>query len=136
MVNDTDEIGKIVMLTVLECDLGIVAGSMPMLRRLFRNLVPSYGASDRTPGRSGDVNLVTIGGTGGRRTHMKLSNAGTSRVDGDQYRHFQDKESNGDDESTRNIIHVTREVEQDSVSCRGLSPSQFEAAASSSSRLR
>ncbi|KAJ4149723.1 hypothetical protein NW754_001157 [Fusarium falciforme] len=34
------EIGKIVLLTVLECDLGIIAGSMPMLRRLIRNLAP------------------------------------------------------------------------------------------------
>ncbi|KAJ4321007.1 hypothetical protein N0V84_005588 [Fusarium piperis] len=109
------QIGKIVLLTVLECDLGIIAGSMPMLRRLIRNLAPSYGASDKTPGRSGDVNLVTIGGTSGRRTHMKLSNAGASRND-DQENHFQDKESNGDDESTRRMIHITREVEQESVS--------------------
>ncbi|EHK21683.1 uncharacterized protein TRIVIDRAFT_112017, partial [Trichoderma virens Gv29-8] len=29
-------IAKIVMLTVLECDLGIIAGSMPMLRHLLR----------------------------------------------------------------------------------------------------
>ncbi|KAJ3550036.1 hypothetical protein NM208_g181 [Fusarium decemcellulare] len=101
-------IGKIVLLTVLECDLGIIAGSMPMLRRLFRNLIPSYGASDRTPGRSGDVNLVTIGGTSGRRTHIKLTNNGTSRATDDQDHHFQDKESNDDDESTRHIIHITR----------------------------
>lgn len=103
------------MLTVLECDLGIIAGSMPMLRRLVRSLAPSYGASDKTPGRSADVNLVTIGGTSGRRTHMKLSNAGTSRND-DRENHFQDKESNDDDESTRRMIRITREVEQGSIS--------------------
>ncbi|KAM0431770.1 hypothetical protein ACHAPT_005020 [Fusarium lateritium] len=113
------EIGKIVLLTVLECDLGIIAGSMPMLRRLIRNLAPSYGASDKTPGRSGDVNLVTIGGTSGRRTHMKLSNAGASRTD-EHENHFQDKESNDDDESTRRMIHITREVEQESISGRDM----------------
>ncbi|RSM06808.1 hypothetical protein CDV31_008905 [Fusarium ambrosium] len=114
--NDTsDEIGKIVLLTVLECDLGIIAGSMPMLRRLIRNLAPSYGSKDKTPGRSGDVNLVTIGGTSGRRTHVKLSNTGGSKND-DRDHHFQDKESNDDDESTRRMIHITREVEQDSIS--------------------
>ncbi|RSL44417.1 hypothetical protein CEP53_011245 [Fusarium sp. AF-6] len=113
--NTSDEIGKIVLLTVLECDLGIIAGSMPMLRRLIRNLAPSYGSKDKTPGRSGDVNLVTIGGTSGRRTHVKLSNTGGSKND-DRDNHFQDKESNDDDESTRRMIHITREVEQDSIS--------------------
>lgn len=117
MTGATDTIGKIVVLTVLECDLGIIAGSMPMLRHLFRNLALSYGASEGTPGKSRDINLVTIGGTGGRN-HIKLSNNGTSRM-GD------DKESNGDDESTRHIIHITREVEQDSVSDRGVSARQF-----------
>ncbi|KAF7557643.1 hypothetical protein G7Z17_g610 [Cylindrodendrum hubeiense] len=126
------QIGKIVMLTVLECDLGIIAGSMPMLRRLFRNLIPSYGASDRTPGRSGDINLVTIGGTSGRRTHIKLSNVDASRADRDRDLHFEDKESNEDGESTRNIIHVTREVEQDSVSSSGLSANRFQVAVSGS----
>ncbi|RKL12125.1 hypothetical protein BFJ70_g16314 [Fusarium oxysporum] len=125
-------IGYIVLLTVLECDLGIMAGSMPMLRRLFRRILPSYNASNRTPGRSRDVNLVTIGGGGaaGRRTHMKLSNAGNSRNDGDQDHHFQDKESNGDDESTRHIIHITREVEQDSASAQDMPIDQFHAAVS------
>ncbi|KAH6949119.1 hypothetical protein FAVG1_13212 [Fusarium avenaceum] len=125
-------IGYVVLLTVLECDLGIIAGSMPMLRRLFRNILPSYNASNGTPGRSNDVNLVTIGGSGaaGRRTHMKLSNAGNSRNDGDQDDHFQDKESNGDDESTRHIIHITREVEQESASAKDLPIDQFQAAVS------
>ncbi|CAM1510699.1 Fc.00g010340.m01.CDS01 [Cosmosporella sp. VM-42] len=128
------EIGKIVMLTVLECDLGIIAGSMPMLRRLVHNLSPSYGASNKTPGKSTDVNLVTIGNSSGRRTHIKLSNAGNSRTDDDQDHHFQDKESNDDDESTRHIIHITREVEQDSVSSRGQPSKQFQTAISGSSR--
>lgn len=117
--NTSDTIGKIVLLTVLECDLGIIAGSMPMLRRLIRNLAPSYGSKDKTPGRSGDVNLVTIGGTSGRRTHVKLSNGAASRND-DHENHFQDKESNDDDESTRRMIHITREVEQDSISGQNL----------------
>ncbi|KAJ9264107.1 hypothetical protein DTO271D3_5600 [Paecilomyces variotii] len=120
-------IGKIVMLTVLECDLGIIAGSMPMLRPLFRNLSPSYGASSMTPGKSRDINLRTIGGTGGR-SHIKLSNNDTRMGDEQDY-HFQDKESSGDDESTRHIIRVTREIKQDSVSDRGV-PHQFQVAIS------
>ncbi|KAH7176343.1 hypothetical protein EDB81DRAFT_897649 [Dactylonectria macrodidyma] len=117
---------------LLECDLGIIAGSMPMLRRLFRHLIPSYGASGGTPAHSHDINLVTIGGGNARRNHIKLSNsrAGASRTDGDAYGHFQDKDSNGDDESTRHIIHVTREVEQDSASGRDLPAGQFQVAVS------
>lgn len=128
------EIGKIVLLTVLECDLGIIAGSMPMLRPLFRSLDSSYSNSGAvTPGRSTDINLVTIGGSSSRRTHQKLTNPGNSRLDRheDLEEHSEDKESNGDDESTRRIIQVTREVEQDSVSAQDMPGSNFQVAISS-----
>jgi hypothetical protein len=118
MVNFTDTIANIVMLTVLECDLGIIAGSMPMLRSLLRVVSPSLSASNgRTPDRSRDVNLMTIGGSTGRRTHMKLSNVGDTKNDDRDY-HFQDREGS-DNESSRRIIHVTHKIEQDSVSDRG-----------------
>lgn len=122
------EIGKIVTLTVLECDLGIIAGSMPMLRILFRSLLPSYGSSNETPGRSHDVNLVTIGGTAGRRTHM----TGAHRLEDYQDNQVLDKDSSGDNESTRCIIRITHEVEQDSSSVQGLPANQFQADVSGS----
>lgn len=111
------------MLTVLECDLGIIAGSLPMLRRLVRSLSPSYGGSgEATPNGSNGANLVTIGGGGGvvgRRTHMKL--AGGSALELDTINDdFEDKVGGGggshsnDGESARGIIRVTREVEQSS----------------------
>ncbi|KAL6856829.1 integral membrane protein [Trichoderma novae-zelandiae] len=106
-------IAKIVMLTVLECDLGIIAGSMPMLRHLLRIIAPSLANTDRTPDRSRDVNLVTIGGSSGRRTHVKLTNAAGGSTS-DERDHFNDKESTDDEHgSQRHIIHVTRQVEQD-----------------------
>lgn len=109
------EIGKIVLLTVLECDLGIIAGSLPMLRRLFPSLSTSKSRS-KTPGRSNDVNLVTIGG--GRRTGYKLENTLDGTKAGSHDHHFQDKENaptdHDDHGSTRRIIHITREVEQTS----------------------
>jgi hypothetical protein len=117
-------IGLIVMLTVLECDLGIIAGSMPMLRRYFRrwDIASKYGSSDRTPGASRDINLVTIGGGGGTRgTHKKLHSTNRS-AKGDFYDdQFQDKDlhDNDDASSSRHIIHVTHEVHQDSHSVRG-----------------
>lgn len=65
---------------------------------------------------------------------MKLSGPGNSRSDEEHHDHFQDKDSNGDDESTRHIIHITREVEQDSVSGPGLAPNRFQVAVSGRGR--
>ncbi|EFX05058.1 integral membrane protein [Grosmannia clavigera kw1407] len=106
------EIGKIVTLTVLECDLGIIAGSAPMLRILLRNILPSYGSSQETAAKSRDINLVTIGGVNSRRTHM----AGAQRLNDYQENQAADKDSNEDSDSTRCIIRVTHEVEQDTSS--------------------
>ncbi|KAL6883210.1 GPCR, PTH11-type [Trichoderma longibrachiatum] len=113
-------IAKIVMLTVLECDLGIIAGSMPMLRHLLRLIAPSLADTDGTPERSRDVNLVTIGGsTGGKRTHMKLSKAAGASAS-DDHNHSEDKESTDDETgSRRHIMHATRQGEHDSVSDQG-----------------
>ncbi|KAI0143807.1 hypothetical protein GGR57DRAFT_483026 [Xylariaceae sp. FL1272] len=109
------EIGKIVLLTVLECDLGIIAGSLPMLRRLFPSLSPKSSLS-KTPGLSNDVNLVTIGG--GRRARYKLEQTLDSTKNGTHEHHFQDKDDStadhDDQRSTRRMILVTREIEQTS----------------------
>ncbi|ETR97637.1 integral membrane protein [Trichoderma reesei RUT C-30] len=109
-------IAKIVMLTVLECDLGIIAGSMPMLRHLLRLIAPSLANTDGTPEQSRDVNLVTIGGsTGARRTRMKLSKAGGPSTS-EERNYSEDKESTDDETSSRRyIMRATCQVEQDSV---------------------
>jgi hypothetical protein len=116
------------MLTVLDCDLGIIAGSLPMLRRLVHSLSPSYGASGKvTPGSgSKGSNLVTIGGGGGvgRRKHMKLAGSAVELDtihDVGGLEDFDDKAAGGsgysnDGESARRIIRVTREVDQTSDS--------------------
>jgi hypothetical protein len=111
------------MLTVLECDLGIIAGSLPMLRRLVRSLSPSYGASGKvTPGSgSKGSNLVTIGGSGGvgRHTHIKLAGSAVELDTIHDVGEFEDKAGGGsgysnDGESARRIIRVTREIDQSS----------------------
>jgi hypothetical protein len=104
------------MLTVLECDLGIIAGSMPMLRHLLRLIAPSLANTDGTPEQSRDVNLVTIGGsTGARRTRMKLSKAGGPSTS-EERNYSEDKESTDDETSSRRyIMRATCQVEQDSV---------------------
>ncbi|KAK8011914.1 hypothetical protein PG989_000174 [Apiospora arundinis] len=134
-------IGKIVLLTVLECDLGLIAGSLPMLRRLFPSLNPSQSkpsnnANSNIPGRSGDVTLVTIGG-GRRKKGYKLENSanGTNASVTDRCFHdhkavddghggssagshddaFADLDDQESTRSTRRMIHFTREVEQSSI---------------------
>lgn len=115
MIFPTDTIGKIVILTVLECDLGIICGSLPMLRPLFKRLASTNGSSNRyASGPSGhnNINLVTIGGTGARRTHVKLPELESDTANGDGDHH-----SSRDDESTRRIlkVHVTHEVRQETA---------------------
>ncbi|ETS84954.1 hypothetical protein PFICI_02979 [Pestalotiopsis fici W106-1] len=110
------EIGKIVLLTVLECDLGIIAGSLPMLRRLFPSLASS--AKSKSSQRTTDVNLVTIGG--GRRARYKLENTLDGTKVGAHDHHFQDKELGDSDQgSTDRIIHITREIEIEQTSVNG-----------------
>ncbi|KAK7966474.1 uncharacterized protein PG986_000751 [Apiospora aurea] len=126
-------IGKIVLLTVLECDLGLIAGSLPMLRRLFPSLNPSRARSSNNvgsaiPGRPGDVTLVTIGG-GRKNKGYKLENSqngthlsatdrrfhGRQMSKGETNTTTDNSVDNDDHESTRRMIHVTREVEQNSI---------------------
>lgn len=87
-----------------------------MLRPLFRKFSSSYGSGGRfnTTGASGhnNIGLVTIGGTGARSKHMKLSDGEPDMVNGDC-----DLHSSEDGESTRRIlqVHVTHEVTQETA---------------------
>ncbi|KAF4452080.1 hypothetical protein F53441_5012 [Fusarium austroafricanum] len=99
-------IGNIILWTVVECSLGIIAGSMPMLRKLFKSLRKddsSYAAG------TNDINLVTIGQIRGKHHPIYDGNVRSVIAAGE------DRESDRDDESTRQIIRVTKEVEQTSV---------------------
>ncbi|KAH8654192.1 hypothetical protein BGZ61DRAFT_594821 [Ilyonectria robusta] len=102
------DIGNIILWTVVECDLGIIAGSMPMLRtyiRMFAKDESSY------QGGSGDLNLVTIGRIKGKHNPIHDAEFMVTAVGGN------DRESDKDDESTKQMIKVTRRIDQ--VSSRG-----------------
>jgi len=108
-------IGHIVLWTVLEVGLAIIAGSLPMLRKLVRSLAID-SKEDSSKGHSMD--LQTIGG--GRRpgkTAYKLEQSHVATVHGPD-RHFKDKDtgSHDGDESTRHMIHVTHEIQQQTTS--------------------
>lgn len=79
---------------------------MPMLRKLFKSLRKddsSYNAD------SNDINLVTIGRIRGKHHPIYDGDLRATIAAGE------DRESDGDDESTRRIIRVTRTVDQTSV---------------------
>ncbi|KAH8589243.1 hypothetical protein B0O99DRAFT_655550 [Bisporella sp. PMI_857] len=98
-VNQLHDIGNIILWTVVECGLGIIAGSLPMLRTLFKSLAKDYSSNNGYGQykRSDDTKLVTIGRLKG----------GHDRAHGGA-----ENEVTLDSESTRNIITVTRAVEQ------------------------
>lgn len=62
---------------------------------------------------------------------MKLTNAAESKNYDKDY-HFQDREGSDDNESSRHIIHVTRKIEQDSVSDRGVMDDHYQVVVTSS----
>lgn len=104
--SSADDVGNIILWTVVECDLGIIAGSMPMLRKLVKSLARD-GSSH--PSGSTDLNLVTIGQIKGRHHPIHDGAVRVTIAAGD------DRDSGRDDESTRQMIKVTKTVERISM---------------------
>lgn len=99
----SDNVGNIILWTVVECGLGIIAGSMPMLRKLVKGL-----SKDESTGKSGtnDLNLVTIGRVKGKHHPIHDTDIQITVVAGD------DPETARDDDSTKRMIRVTKMVNQ------------------------
>ncbi|KAF5710322.1 integral membrane protein PTH11 [Fusarium globosum] len=104
--NQLHGIGNIILWTVIECSLGIIAGSMPMLRKLFKALRKDDSSYARG---TDDINLVTIGQVRGKHHPIYDGDVRATVAAGD------DRGSDRDDESTRQIIRVIKEFEQISV---------------------
>ncbi|KAK9794127.1 hypothetical protein AB5N19_04486 [Seiridium cardinale] len=103
--NQLYNIGNIILWTVVECDLGIIAGSLPMLRMLMRELTTSSSNPPNNSSKQGSE-LVTIGRIKGRRNQVHNSDFEVSILAAD------DADGHGDNDSTRGMIKVTREVAQ------------------------
>ncbi|KAM0208284.1 hypothetical protein ACHAPQ_010047 [Fusarium lateritium] len=85
-----ESIGNIILWTVVECSLGIISCSMPMLRKPFKSLRKddsSYNAG------SNDLNLVPIGQIRGKHHPIYDGDLGVTIAAGE------DRESDRDDES-------------------------------------
>ncbi|TID15305.1 hypothetical protein E6O75_ATG08558 [Venturia nashicola] len=102
--------------TNFECGLGIIAGSLPMLRKLFKSLASSESKSSDNP--TPRIDLITIGGGGGgvkRRWNLNkhpyeagitvLTTASGDEEEGwEEWGRDKRKRGPGDDESTRKMI--------------------------------
>jgi hypothetical protein len=102
--------GNIVLWTIVECGLGIVAGSLPMLRRFFKRLAKDESTRDQDYKRSDGTDLMTIGQVQGRHGPMYDTNINVTVVGGGDSDSHDNQD--GDNESTRHIIKVTRDVRQ------------------------
>ncbi|KAF4126164.1 LOW QUALITY PROTEIN: hypothetical protein GMORB2_1410 [Geosmithia morbida] len=107
-------IGHIIIWTVVECSLGIIAGCLPMLRRLFKDFSTDHSHNKGGYTRQGEINeLATVG---------KLS-SGKNRNAAVEVTVYTKGENDGsaqgagsDAGSTNHIIRVTRSVRQTSAS--------------------
>lgn len=124
--------GDLFLWTNFECGFGIIAGSLPMLRKLFKSLAES---EDKHSTNNPDVQLVTIGGSGAVRSGSKFkldrhpyeanitALATVTGIEEEPYGkdrdYDRDSAKEGDDESTRHMIRVTRRIDR-KVSIAGL----------------
>ncbi|EFX05739.1 integral membrane protein [Grosmannia clavigera kw1407] len=107
-----DKIGDVIVWTVVELSLGILAGSLPSLRKLFKSLSADHSTGDQSYG----TDLPTLG----RRKRNRATQNDTYDCELNiTVRAERDGSSDGapekDDDSTRHIIHVTRDVTQVSI---------------------
>ncbi|KAH8685102.1 integral membrane protein [Ilyonectria robusta] len=109
----TDMIGFIILWTVVELGLGIVAGSLPSLRKFFTSLAKDKSSGDKT---SFGTDLVTIGASRQTRAERgplydcELNTTVAIGRDG-SIDDLRDK----DDDNTCRIIQVTRDFTQTST---------------------
>ncbi|KAF4950245.1 hypothetical protein FSARC_13262 [Fusarium sarcochroum] len=99
-------VGHIILWTVVECSLGIIAGSMPILRKLIAGLSNDESSYSRD---FNNYNLETIGQRPTRPCQANDVQFETTVAAGEDF------ESGGDNESTKRIINVKRSVEQTST---------------------
>ncbi|RYP59402.1 hypothetical protein DL769_008547 [Monosporascus sp. CRB-8-3] len=96
--------GNIILWTIVECGLGIIAGSLPMLRAFFKRLTKDESTEEYN--HSGGINLVTIGQIRGRHGPVYQTDVHGTVVAGGG--NDSNDNQDADNDSTRNIIKATR----------------------------
>ncbi|VUC29438.1 unnamed protein product [Clonostachys rosea] len=98
------QVSNIILWTVVECGVGIVAGSLPSLRAFFKSL-----AKDKSTNPSGSyaTDLVTIGQMRAGQDRSQAMELGFTTT----VHHDADAPHDPDNDSTSHIIKVTREFQ-------------------------
>ncbi|KAH7263741.1 hypothetical protein BKA59DRAFT_506755 [Fusarium tricinctum] len=93
-------VGNIILWTVVECGVGVVAGSLPSLRAFFKILAKDRSTNDYS-GSHNTTDLLTIGRVRGRPSRITAIELGTNRRGSNE---SNDSPQDQDDDSTRRII--------------------------------
>ncbi|KAK7432908.1 hypothetical protein QQZ08_000379 [Neonectria magnoliae] len=110
--NKLYKLGFVILWTVVELSLGILAGSLPSLRKFFKSLSKDHSSGGHN---SLGTDLVTIGGVSRNRNRVTPGAAYDCELNttvGVGRDENSDGANDKDDDSTRRIIHVTRDVSQ------------------------
>ncbi|KAF5000929.1 hypothetical protein FGRMN_1386 [Fusarium graminum] len=97
-------IPNIILWTVVECGVGVVAGSLPSLRAFFKSLTKDWSTNDQSASNN-TTDLLTIGrvrGRSNRTTEIELGTQSPGSSDSN------DGVQNDDDSQRRIIVHVTK----------------------------
>lgn len=106
----TDNLANILLWTVVECSLGIIAGSLPVVRQIFNSLTWSGSSAPAKLSPSKDLEFQTIGRVRARHNPMYDTDLVVTVVGGGT-----DVEIDNDDESTKRMIKVKTAFERISV---------------------
>ena len=98
----TDQVANIILWTVVECGVGIVAGSLPALRAFFKSLAKDKSTNDYSASHASD--LLTFGRVRDRSKRGDAIELGINTV----VNHDAEGSQEQDDDSTRRIIKVRR----------------------------
>lgn len=102
LTRDTDEIANIILWTVVECSLGTLAGSLPMMRQVFGSFARSGSSAppaEFSPRK--DIEFQTIARFRGKQHPIYDTDLVVTMVGGDD-----DVENDHDGESTKRMIKV------------------------------
>lgn len=109
-----DKLSFVILWTVVELNLGIIAGSLPSLRKFFKSLSNDHSSGDS---HALGTDLVTLGARGNSKYKVSYGDMYDCELDiiVEGGRDGSSDGLNKDDDSTRRIIHVTRDVTQTST---------------------
>ncbi|CEI70583.1 unnamed protein product [Fusarium venenatum] len=102
--NFVHSVGNIILWTVIECGVGVFAGSLPSLRAFFKSLVKDRSTNDQSASHN-TTDLITIGRMRGRPSRTTEIELGTQRPGSND---SDDGAQHDDDSQRRIIVKVTK----------------------------